>query len=422
MMYRKSFAKNNKKPKANQKRQIRKLSNSRAVNSSLKINKKQINKSSINLSANAIVMIFLITAIGLIVLYRQSIIIYWQQTYHFNPFHSNTNVDKEVSESDDNLNLPVVATTPQTSEHSLANVPLENNTNITPTAEESAPTMPKQQLEDVRKENIEQEVEKNDKVSADLNDHPENVTPDGHSVLSPSPDQLPSNSEPDIPVTPAPIVLTSNDKVFFAGDSLMQGVAPYVKKMLFKQYKIESIDLSKQSTGLAYPKAFNWPKAIEDNLAADSSIRLLVVFLGANDPWDFPVEGYTQYARFKSELWEAQYRLRIESVLNSATAHNVNVLWLAAPCMRKQKLNDGMVYLNGLYQSELIKVQQHFLTTNKLLGCTYEKFNSFIETDNEKIKVRIDDGIHFTPTGQKILAKAIMGQITFKELEGTSND
>lgn len=31
-----------------------------------------------------------------------------------------------------------------------------------------------------------------------------------------------------------PIILTSNDKVFFVDDSLIQGVAPYVKKMLFK--------------------------------------------------------------------------------------------------------------------------------------------------------------------------------------------
>ena len=221
---------------------------------------------------------------------------------------------------------------------------------------------------------------------------------------------------------PIPIVLTQNDKVFFAGDSLMQGVAPYVKKMLFKQYKIESIDLSKRSTGLSYPKAFDWPKTINDKLSEDPSIKLLVIFLGANDPWDFPVKGYATNVRFKSKLWEKQYRLRIASILEHVQKHSIQVLWLAPPCMRKQKLNDGMVYLNKLYQSELEKTQQHFLTTNELLGCSYEKFNSYIETNKEKIKVRVDDGVHFTPSGQRILAKAIMEKIIFKKLEDVHSE
>ena len=220
----------------------------------------------------------------------------------------------------------------------------------------------------------------------------------------------------------SPITLNQKDRVLFAGDSLMQGVAPYVKKMLFKQYKIESINLSKQSTGLAYPKAFNWPKTINDSLVANPSIKLLVIFLGPNDPWDFAVKGYVKYAKFKSELWEEQYRLRIVSILEIAKQNHVHVLWLAPPCMRKPKLNDGMIYLTQLYKSEVEKAQQHFLETNELLGCDYHEFRSFIETEKQKVKVRVDDGIHFTPTGQKILAEAIMKQITIEELEDTQID
>ena len=220
----------------------------------------------------------------------------------------------------------------------------------------------------------------------------------------------------------SPITLNQKDRVLFAGDSLMQGVAPYVKKMLFKQYKIESINLSKQSTGLAYPKALNWPKTINDSLVANPSIKLLVIFLGPNDPWDFAVKGYVKYAKFKSELWEEQYRLRIVSILEIAKQNHVHVLWLAPPCMRKPKLNDGMIYLTQLYKSEVEKAQQHFLETNELLGCDYHEFRSFIETEKQKVKVRVDDGIHFTPTGQKILAEAIMKQITIEELEDTQID
>ncbi|PXY99580.1 SGNH/GDSL hydrolase family protein [Gilliamella apicola] len=272
--------------------------------------------------------------------------------------------------------------------------------------------------------NIEDKIEADGKVnqkvqqsSTEVKTSETQVTPINQNE---QPEVLPDDAS--FVAEPIPIVLTQNDKVFFAGDSLMQGVAPYVKKMLFKQYKIESIDLSKRSTGLSYPKAFDWPKTINDKLSEDPSIKLLVVFLGANDPWDFPVKGYATNARFKSKLWEKQYRLRIASILEHVQKHSIQVLWLAPPCMRKQKLNDGMVYLNKLYQSELEKTQQHFLTTNELLGCSYEKFNSFVEKDKEKIKVRVDDGVHFTPSGQRILAKAIMEKIIFKKLEDVHSE
>ena len=299
---------------------------------------------------------------------------------------------------------------PDTKSETTLEITQETKSNIEDKLEVKEKTEVKAEAEDKVDEKVQQtstEVKtiETQVAAIDQDDQPE-VLPEDESLVN----------------EPTPIVLTQNDKVFFAGDSLMQGVAPYVKKMLFKQYKIESIDLSKRSTGLSYPKAFDWPKTINDKLSEDPSIKLLVVFLGANDPWDFPVKGYATNARFKSKLWEKQYRLRIASILDHVQKHRVQVLWLAPPCMRKQKLNDGMVYLNKLYQSELEKTQQHFLTTNELLGCSYEKFNSFVEKDKEKIKVRVDDGVHFTPSGQRILAKAIMEKIIFKKLEDVHSE
>ena len=77
--------------------------------------------------------------------------------------------------------------------------------------------------------------------------------------------------------------LTKTDQVFFAGDSLMQGVAPHVQKHLQEKFDIKTINLSKQSTGLSYPSFFDWPKTIQDTISANKQIKVLVVFLGANE-------------------------------------------------------------------------------------------------------------------------------------------
>ena len=209
-----------------------------------------------------------------------------------------------------------------------------------------------------------------------------------------------------------PIIITSKDKIFFAGDSLMQGVAPRVKRSLYQQYKIESLDLSKQSTGLSYPRSFNWPKVIEETLDSDETIKVLVMFLGPNDPWNFPVSGRSDYLVFKSEQWEATYRYRIDRILEAAQSHNVQVIWLGVPCMRKPKLHNDMLYLNSLYRAEVEKFNQHYIPTSELLGCSDEGYANFVTRDKDSIKVRIDDGIHFTVPGQRILVEKVLEQLT----------
>ncbi|OCG26607.1 hypothetical protein A9G11_13635 [Gilliamella sp. wkB108] len=417
------------------------------------------------LSVRYILILLCMTATVLMVIYYKSILIYWQQTYHFDLIHANVNSDSDAdsdpdadfdsdsnSDSDtmaniqsdtlivDDTSLQKLEQETNQEQDNQETVAMSENSDLTKSEKQVVHTIKQSKSKPAKlyfknktvekdkdnqtQTNTQQQIAVNQPLIIDSKALTQRAKHDKNKVVSTEKTESLPTKTTDILLSyhPFPIQLTDNDKVFFAGDSLMQGVAPYVKKMLFKQYKIESLDLSKQSTGLAYPSAFDWPKTINDNLVADPSIKLLVVFLGPNDPWDFPVKGYSKYARFKSELWEQQYRMRIATILNNAKEHHVQVLWLAAPCMRKPKLNEGMVYLNFLYKSELEKAQQHFLTTNDLLGCSYEKFSNFVETGKEKTKVRVDDGIHFTPTGQKILAKAIMEKITYKKLEDTHSD
>ena len=457
MEYKKSFSKNKKKAYLNLKWQCPNALNKGTFKRSRKFVKNNVISEIVRstLSARYICVILLLTAIVLMSIYYKSILIYWQQTYHSELLDSDTlsedtnpeELEKDISEDitapeDDLISEEKMVTDESTksieaieeNRSESKEIKLETKEDIlrlftedksleeeSPELEIVDPNTKSETTQQTKQEtisNTEDKVEeKVQQLSTDVKTIETQVTPiDQNDQLEILPDDASLIDDP------IPIVLTQNDKVFFAGDSLMQGVAPYVKKMLFKQYKIESIDLSKRSTGLSYPKAFDWPKTINDKLSEDPSIKLLVVFLGANDPWDFPVKGYATNARFKSKLWEKQYRLRIASILEHVQKHSIQVLWLAPPCMRKQKLNDGMVYLNKLYQSELEKTQQHFLTTNELLGCSYEKFNSFVETDKEKIKVRVDDGVHFTPSGQRILAKAIMEKIIFKKLEDVHSE
>lgn len=234
---------------------------------------------------------------------------------------------------------------------------------------------------------------------------------------------------PTRPLTPPPLLqpgtvaaLAAGDEVFLVGDSLMQGVAPHLANSLRKRYQIKTVNLSRQSTGLAYPGFFNWPKTVAETLEREPNIRLMVVFLGPNDPWDMPQGKGKPFLRFKSPEWEVAYRARIDAILEQARAHQVQVIWVGPPNMNQPRLSSAMAYLSGLYQQQATLFGQHFVSANPILGYPDEQFSFTVQSpQGKRIKVRYDDGVHFTITGQKMIAAQVLSLITFPALTVTGH-
>ncbi|HEX8957342.1 MAG TPA: DUF459 domain-containing protein [Burkholderiaceae bacterium] len=253
-----------------------------------------------------------------------------------------------------------------------------------------------------------------------------NLVPSTALANLPKPDMAKTGA-PDAAVSPAVadhslpplsddgrIVLTPQDKVLLVGDSMMQGVAPHVARALQKA-NIASLDLSKQSTGLAYPSYFDWPATVQKAIP-DSGITVMVVLLGANDTWDIYVGGRAE--RFGSEKWQAVYAQRIDSMVKFAESRNVRVIWLGAPNMGREKINSGVKILNHLYQTENNDGLARYVSTRELLsgGDDTDVYQKHITTEDGKtVTVRTDDGIHFTRVGQEMLSNLILRQFSLPE-------
>lgn len=210
------------------------------------------------------------------------------------------------------------------------------------------------------------------------------------------------------------LLIEKGQKVFFVGDSLMQGVAPHAMRVLLKQYGIESVNLSKQSTGLSYPKFYNWPEVARDTFIKNPEIKLMIVFMGPNDPWDFPVAKSKRFFKFKTPDWEGVYRTRIQQLINAAADHGAKVLWIGAPNVKNDKLNAGIIYLDTIYQSQVAIANQYYITSNDVLGMTDDKFVKFLQIPNKgSVTLRTDDGTHFTTIGQKRIADKIISVLRF---------
>ena len=202
------------------------------------------------------------------------------------------------------------------------------------------------------------------------------------------------------------------DEFLFIGDSLMQGVAIALNRDLI-DLGLKANDLSKQNTGLSYKSYFDWAKATKEAFAKNPNIKYLVVLLGANDPWDIKKGGI--YHRFGSDSWIDIYTYRVNEIINIAKQHHAKILWFEIPPVKKNELNEKIQILNKIYSEEILKNKQIFINT-KLFFSVNDELSTYIKNENNKsIKMRTDDGIHFTSNGAKEMSKLLLQHITIKE-------
>lgn len=217
----------------------------------------------------------------------------------------------------------------------------------------------------------------------------------------------------------APITLQTGDRILLIGDSLMQGVAPHVITALKRNYKVESMDISRHSTGLTYPAFFDWPATVKAAFELES-YQVVIVFLGANDPWDMTLQG--KYVRFGSERWKQLYSERVHRIIQTAAEHSARLIWLGTPPMGREDLVGKEPLLNQIYAQEAAKypLSARFVATAPSLTEDGSSFTKFLELpERGSVMVRTDDGVHFTTLGQKLLAKLALAQFTRAEPPST---
>ncbi len=200
-------------------------------------------------------------------------------------------------------------------------------------------------------------------------------------------------------------------KIMFAGDSMMQGVAPIAISHLRKLYPKSTFDdLSKQSTGLTVKRYFDWPTKIKEGIAKDN-YKVIIIFLGPNDPWDI-YENKKVY-KFPSPEWEEIYRLRVEDTLLFAKEHDAYIIWVGLPNMGEERVKQGAIIQNRIFKNELQKYHYQYVSTEEILGRLDEPYQAYTKDPiRGDILLRASDGIHFSPTGLRMIGSTVVNAVT----------
>ena len=196
-------------------------------------------------------------------------------------------------------------------------------------------------------------------------------------------------------------------RILFAGDSMMQGVAPFVMRELAQAHPDwQMTDASKHSTGLTARRLFDWPRTIAQATTAQQ-LTWVVIFLGPNDPRDMFLPD--KRVSFPSPEWLENYVARVDEILAHAVQHRVRVIWLGLPAMREDRLQRGVAVLNHIYYDRAQAFGTDYLATEPLIGVASLPFQKYQPDERGQwTPLRTEDGTHFTPAGLRKISQALV--------------
>lgn len=311
-------------------------------------------------------------------------------------------LERPIAETNHPLEDTATLTLESLSEENTSDIPI---TKISQAPENAAVLTLESLNEESRLENPIAETQPADETIAAQNIAPE---PDSNPSLE-------SEAPPNLPAHTAAgndkILLAAGDHVLFIGDSMMQSFAPHMQKWLKNEHHINSNNLGRHSTGLSNQQYYDWPLEAEKRIAATPQLKLVVVMMGANDPWNIETAS-KRVLNFKSPEWAAEYGARALRIVAAAKRQGAEVIWIGLPHMRLAKYNPKIRFLDDTLAQHLAG-QVIYIRSHELLDGGSGKYRDSIEKDGKLIRVRHKDGIHLNAAGELLILEEVKKYISF---------
>ncbi len=199
--------------------------------------------------------------------------------------------------------------------------------------------------------------------------------------------------------------LTGDDplRLWIAGDSLAGSLGPSLGEESGATGVVQPFFDSRVSSGLSMPTFFNWPKHATTEIARLNP-EVVVFIIGAND-WMAP--------RQAGEAWKAEYAREVEEMLGVLEAGGRRVYWIGSPPMEEKRKDEGVRAVNAVMHEVIARHDRAtYIDAYALFaGPDGDFVPSLTLPTGDKVRVRADDGVHFTPEGGDVLAAKVFGAL-----------
>jgi hypothetical protein len=203
---------------------------------------------------------------------------------------------------------------------------------------------------------------------------------------------------------PAPKVEKALDATRLAvfGDSLAVDLSKALERFYADDPNLVVVNQGVGSSGLVRDDYFDWNKAIDEQIAADS-FDLAVVIIGINDRQEIAVDGVS-YAPL-TEGWTSAYQARVASFLGKLRTARKPVIWVGLPPMAKADYSAAISQISNIQRQASFSSGAEYLDIyERFLGEDGKYSSHGPDVNGQNALMRKDDGIHFANAGSDKLA------------------
>lgn len=215
-------------------------------------------------------------------------------------------------------------------------------------------------------------------------------------VTKPKKAALPQPAKPKVDKSPTAVRLA----VF--GDSLAVDLAAGLDRLYQDDPNIVVINQGVGSSGFSRPDFFDWDKTVAEQVAKNS-FDIAVMIAGINDRQSIKLDG-NSYKSLTPE-WSDIYRSRAATFVSAIRSANKPIIWIGLPPMSKSDYSDAISQISGIQRlatfsqgGEFLDIFDRFVDDNGV----YSSFGP--DLNGNRVRIRKDDGIHFSSAGADKLA------------------
>ncbi len=191
------------------------------------------------------------------------------------------------------------------------------------------------------------------------------------------------------------------------GDSLGEDLGFGLQDVIGAQPSVKLETVAVGDTGLADPAYYDWPKALQRDLAKYHPAIVIAMF-GGNDCQSF-FQGPTLETPGTASF-DTAYSSRVGGVMEEAIEAGARVLWVGMPIMHDPGFSSCMAELN---RDDAAEAASHpgatFLSTWKLFEGPNGQYSEYLDVDGNLVEVRDGDGVHIDgPAGTDLVGGAVL--------------
>lgn len=186
------------------------------------------------------------------------------------------------------------------------------------------------------------------------------------------------------------------------GDSMATDVGNALERYYAEDPNLAVIVQGVGSSSFVRPDFFDWPTKIDEQIAANT-FDIAVFIIGINDRQKMRLNDQS-YGSLTPE-WTTEYSARVANVVRALRAANKPVLWIGLPPMEAPKFGKAMIQVNEIQRLAAFSGGAEFLDIYEKFATEEGAYTSRgPDLNGNQVRMRKDDGIHFSSAGADKLA------------------